>query len=190
MKQRGAQIKAGNFQKVAEIEDKINTLKSENLEHYTRPVFAFITFEKEQGYAIGSAYDSKDPVFLGQPIKICEATEPTDIIWENRHFTDEQRKSNLFKVLISATLYLLVALVIITLLKLLGMIVTSKYVTTNCSLIKEQFGDKLQAYAYYEYKNFYDQDVDTRMTGVLQCFCQREYQNSDGGAAFYNKEYR
>lgn len=79
---------------------------------------------------------------------------------------------------------------LITFLKFLGMTVTSKYVKTNCPLIEEQFGAKLQAYAYYEYKNYYLDDTDTKMTGVLQCFCQKEYANSDGGRAFYNKEYR
>ena len=50
LKQRGAQIKEGNFKKVAALEEEINNLKQENIEDYTRPVFAFITFLQEGGY--------------------------------------------------------------------------------------------------------------------------------------------
>jgi hypothetical protein len=73
---------------------------------------------------------------LGAKVEITEAPEPTDIIWENRHFTEQQRKVNLRKVIFSATLQLIASLIVITLLKMLTMMVTSKYPPANCGLIQ------------------------------------------------------
>lgn len=142
LKQRGAQIKAGNFKKVVELEEKINDLKASNIEDLTRPVYAFITFLQEGGYEAAKDV-SEGTRILGSKIKISEAPEPTDIIWENRHFTDEMRKQNLRKVILSATLQLFAALICITLLKYISMLVTSKYPKTNCAFVYEQYDSKL-----------------------------------------------
>jgi len=62
------------------------------------PVTAFITFEKPFGSHVASAYHElhqtnlKSPwgqKLLGFDLKLYDASEPTDIIWENRHFTEE-----------------------------------------------------------------------------------------------------
>ena len=135
LKQRGNQIKEGNFKKVAAIEEEINNLKQENIEDYTRPVFAFITFLQEGGYEAAKNF-SGQATLLGAKVEITEAPEPTDIIWENRHFTEQQRKVNLRKVIFSATLQLIASLIVITLLKMLTMMVTSKYPPANCGLIQ------------------------------------------------------
>jgi hypothetical protein len=62
LKQRGAAIKNAQFQKVLEIETKISAMKNENLDSYTRPVFAFLTFENEAGYEVARKFaeDSTD----------------------------------------------------------------------------------------------------------------------------------
>lgn len=57
LKQRGNAIKAGNFKKVQELEETINQLKLENFDDYTRPVYAFITFELEGGYEASKNFD-------------------------------------------------------------------------------------------------------------------------------------
>jgi len=50
------------------------------------PVSAFITFEEEDGKIM--ALKTKNPtLLLNKSIKMEPASEPTDIIWENRHFT-------------------------------------------------------------------------------------------------------
>jgi len=66
-----------------------------------------------------------------------EATEPTDIIWENRHFTEDDKRANLNKVIISASLYLTGSLIIITALKGSSMALTAKYPAANCELINK-----------------------------------------------------
>jgi hypothetical protein len=49
LKQRGAAIKYEKFDKMREINKNIDDLKSKNLDKYTRPVSAFLTFENEEG---------------------------------------------------------------------------------------------------------------------------------------------
>jgi hypothetical protein len=67
------------------------------MKKFYRPVTAFLTFENEEGLNRMLAYNeavSADPelaefkTLLGAPLDIEEASEPTDIIWENRHFTN------------------------------------------------------------------------------------------------------
>lgn len=64
-------------------------------------------------------------------------------------------------------MYLIAALIFIVGLKWIGMLVTSKYPKTNCALVQQQYGAKLQDYAYIEHSNFYKTDKDAQMTGVL-----------------------
>ena len=65
----------------------------------TRPVCAFITFESDDGYNEALSYTKKGWLskvtagddkattanILGRPVNFVAATEPTNIIWENRH---------------------------------------------------------------------------------------------------------
>jgi hypothetical protein len=88
LKKRGMLIKEAKFEECLLLEEKITKLKDENLDSYIRPVFAFLTFENEAGYEVGRKYDSDETSLLECKINIKEATEPTDIIWENRHYTD------------------------------------------------------------------------------------------------------
>ena len=78
------------------INKKIDELKSKNVEKYNRPVTAFLTFENEEALNRCRAYNdtvanddqySDYRTLLGEHLRIDDASEPTDIIWENRHFT-------------------------------------------------------------------------------------------------------
>lgn len=95
LKQRGLAIKLEKYDKMREINKKIDNLKAANLSKYNRPVTAFLTFENEEG--LNRCKNYKDTVqqeefkeireLLGQELDFEDAAEPTDIIWENRHFT-------------------------------------------------------------------------------------------------------
>lgn len=103
LKKRGNFIKAEKWEKVDEINDKIdNSLKNEKLlNELQTPCSVFMTFESEEGYnrAIGYNVATKNgelprhySKILGQPFHIEPASEPTDIIWENRQFTKCTRR--------------------------------------------------------------------------------------------------
>lgn len=56
LKQRGLAIKLEKYDKMREINKKIDELKQKNLEKYNRPVTAFLTFENEEGLNRCKAY--------------------------------------------------------------------------------------------------------------------------------------
>ncbi len=49
LKSRGQAIKFEKFDKMREINKKIDELKTQNIDKFTRPVSAFLTFENEEG---------------------------------------------------------------------------------------------------------------------------------------------
>lgn len=53
------------------------------------PVGAFVTFESEEGYKKCLTLKDRQSkvLILGQKPKLKEAPEPTNIVWENRHFS-------------------------------------------------------------------------------------------------------
>lgn len=69
----------------------------EKLDETQRPVVCFITFETEKGKNTADMYNSLVKLhpdegnecheLLGEKLKLQEASEPTDIIWENRQIT-------------------------------------------------------------------------------------------------------
>ena len=76
------------------------TKRQELLDSVQRPVSCFVTFENEEGKCRADEYNSivaSIPEYqhfqhlLGQPFKIQQAPEPSDILWENRHYTKNQR---------------------------------------------------------------------------------------------------
>jgi hypothetical protein len=66
-----------------------------------RPVDAFITFEEEDGKIVAGSIEDLDvkPKFLEETLEFIEATEPTNIIWENRHYDDAHYFKEGLKVL-------------------------------------------------------------------------------------------
>ena len=85
LRKRGQLIASQKFDKMREQEEVVNRL-FEDFDKLTVPVSAFITFEEEDGKIIALKYNG-DKQLLGQSLKLINASEPTDIIWENRHFT-------------------------------------------------------------------------------------------------------
>jgi len=81
------------------VEKEISALlkDEEHFKKFTTPVDAFITFEEEDGGIIAQEFEAqftftgkREPAkaqFMGDDLFLEECTEPTNIIWENRHFT-------------------------------------------------------------------------------------------------------
>lgn len=105
---RGVIIVDGKFTKLKEINQKIDDCMEKHKEKIERPVAAFITFENQEGFERGvfyfphhteeenHEYDWVDPVteedkqFLGKKLELKRATEPANILWENRHTTGKE----------------------------------------------------------------------------------------------------
>ena len=105
-----------------EIDAQINKIKNDHLEDLTTPVAVFMTFENEEG--VNRALNYNETImnndqythlrtWLGDHvIEIKQASEPTDIIWENRHFTEAYRVSQKIKNVILIVILLSISFTI------------------------------------------------------------------------------
>lgn len=109
LKARGLHLMFNRYIKAKEVEDKMIKCKEENFESLIRPVDAFITFEEEDGKIVAGELEAEFTFFgkkkpaefqlLDEDLHFIEATEPTNIIWENRHFTAADYLKRTFQVL-------------------------------------------------------------------------------------------
>lgn len=83
LRERGTYIKEQEWKMVKRIEAKIDHLKETNFESFVWPVSAFITFKTEDGYNRAQQYEGK-LLKNTKVVSFREASEPSDIIWENR----------------------------------------------------------------------------------------------------------
>jgi hypothetical protein len=120
-------------------------------------------------------------LFCGQELDLQEASEPTDIIWENRHFHPFTRT---IKRLIVYTVILVClggSAAIIYSFTMKSLAAKLKYPKVKCTptdpipLEYEGRDEAWQNAAIQEYwiNNLYSQEKKkTHFTGVMQCYCE------------------
>ena len=101
LKERGDIIKNERWKDMGPVDENINKIKKEKIDDLMTPVAVFMTFECEEGVNRAMAFNEivdKDESlshlrkWLGHhTFEIKKAPEPSDIIWENRHFTTFDR---------------------------------------------------------------------------------------------------
>lgn len=83
---RALALKAGKFEKARTIQNEMTKYKNDNLEELTAPKMFYCTFHHEYAYHKAIEVDKKMQLsIMNEQVSIREATEPMDIIWENRH---------------------------------------------------------------------------------------------------------
>lgn len=146
LKDRGNAIKFEKWDLMRDINKRINELKTKNVEKYNRPVTAFLTFENEEGINRCRAYTdvvenddqySHFKTFLGEQLNFEDASEPTDIIWENRHFTSWDRFKRTLIVVGYVTVILSISFVIIFFCSQEANKPLLKYPPMNCTEMEE-----------------------------------------------------
>ena len=65
----------------------IDAIIKDSYDSLIRPTSAFITFEEEDSRQVALKFDQESKMIHGQQIRFEVASEPTDIIWENRIYT-------------------------------------------------------------------------------------------------------
>lgn len=85
LRDRGNYIALQKFDRVQKQDTVINEL-FKDFEALTRPTACFITFEEEDATIIALNLPRGEQL-LGQKMEFKQASEPTDIIWENRIYT-------------------------------------------------------------------------------------------------------
>lgn len=204
LKTRGTYVKGEKWEKVADINKKIfEGIQDEKLlNHMQRPCSIFATFETEEGYERATRYndlvsktseknigdltdDNLDNYthyekMLGQEIDLQEASEPTDIIWENRQFTTNQRR---FKRIIVYTIILIMLVcsgAIIYICSTTSRVLKEKYPVVSCESIAEEYENgidsdrwKVKAATEYNYNKWLESIGNpTNYNGKMQCLCE------------------
>jgi len=210
LRQRGNFIMNEKWDKAEECEKKIEDLKNENLTQFTRPVSVFMTFEDEEGVQralefqkwfdekVATEWESDNPADKikidtmnkwlhngddeGLEIEIQPASEPSDIIWENRHFTPAQRSKKSIIVWIVISLALLASFIIIFAGRKSQKAVATRYPPVDCEPFYENYGtgDSLYQFAFADYsgnQKLIDEGKKTSYQGYMQCYCN--YQASE-----------
>ena len=142
LKKRGSAIKAEKWDEQRKIEAEINELKNREFDVLITPCSVFMTFENEEGVNRALNYDeaieADDKLqdlkyWLGKhEIEIQSASEPSDIIWENRHFTPWQRTKKEIIVWSILTLLLLVSFYVILLFTTISNELIKTYPVVEC----------------------------------------------------------
>jgi hypothetical protein len=134
-----------------EVEQKITELKNKEFLKFTRPVGAFITFEEEDAYNLALKYEPQynfsgkllppadEAQFLDQDFYLDKATEPTNILWENRHLTPSDRFKRMLQVVAIIFILTLVSFVIIFTLKSLPIRINKTWKPVDCVNIESAF---------------------------------------------------
>lgn len=194
LRYRGTCIKNEDWDGLKATNETIqNALKTDQelLDKLQRPCAAFVTFESEEGHARATNYEDvvnsyrqfqrpEYTQFLGGPFKMIEASEPTDIIWENRGFTEEERTRKKGTVTIVIISLLLLSFFLIFILQKKAQVLKGKYPAIPCENVQDRYqlhndAWKRDAIKEYLYNSRQEQEgLSPHYSGVMQCFCNIE----------------
>ena len=143
---RGELIIQGKYTKIKEINKEIQHKLTWEKEELTRPVAAFISFEKQEGYEralkLWPKPKKNDPMnnsntFLKEQIKIQAAPEPSNILWENIHVISKVKNRRYCAVTLIIAFLLMGMFVLFTLLDVISVRNLMRYPSsTDCNAIK------------------------------------------------------
>jgi len=143
LKKRGTAIANLKFDEMRKVEKEIDVLINDEFDKLTEPVSAFIIFEEEDGVivALEESETNEDAQIMGQRMKFKPATEPTNIIWENRHITVIQMYLRLIFVTIISGILLALSFWAIFLTQVKAINADSTFPpTTDCAAIETNYG--------------------------------------------------
>ena len=142
----------------------------EEFRELTRPTAGFITFEEEDAKLIAINASKREKEFMGKKIQFEEPSEPTDIIWENRHWTD---KDIFWRSLFAWIIILLLmagSFVFIWWVSSISSKVAKVFPTIDCDAQKATYGEAFEEFAVHDY-DYITTHPNKPSRGVLQCFC-------------------
>jgi len=141
----------------------------QDFDDLTVPVSAYITFCEEDSKII--ALKNRSNKNIMGVTKFKDASEPTDIIWENRHFT----KADYFKRSMCAYLVMVALLlgsfILVFVVASYSSKIANTYPQVDCNTISSDYGTKLMTYAYDDW-SYIKANPGKKSSGTLQCFCQ------------------
>ena len=147
--------------------------------------------ETEEGYNRACQYNDTITMpefrqyshFLGEEIELQPASEPTDIIWENRNYTENER---LFKKVIVAFIILIllsISFTIIFISQKASLAKKNKYPKVQCSSFEKDYQGRHNQWSIdsineYQVNLEYEKNLlPTHFEGTMQCFCNNEHKH-------------
>lgn len=155
-----------------ECEQKISVLKNERFQDLTKPVEAFITFVAEDGSIVGQYFEpeytlsgKRKPAkgtFMGQDLFLRESTEPTNIIWENMHWTSRDYLKRSAIVFTAIGFLIAISFAFMFWFKSYSIQLFAKYPQVDCTIVEQDYYSQanhsyyqLRDYAHQEYNGYY-----------------------------------
>ena len=138
LRKRGKAIANNDFNTMRQEDWEIQQLLVE-FEQLTVPTDALITFESDDSKIFALKNDSQTKL-LGQEFRFTDASEPTDIIWENRHFT---RRDYIIRELIALgaiVILLFLSLLIIMYISLYSARMAATFPPQDCESVQSSYG--------------------------------------------------
>ena len=169
------------------VDQEINKVKNTSLEDFTTPCSIFMSFECEEGVNRALQFNKTvraNPaefadlnVWLDQfQVDIKRASEPTDIIWENRQYTPRQRLLKSIFVFTFLVFLLACSFLMILICSQSSQRLLNKYPSNiDCDLITAgKTAEELEASAIIEYTSLSTAEAggeSVSYKGHVQCFC-------------------
>jgi hypothetical protein len=144
----------------------------EDFDKLTVPTSAFITFESDDAQ-IAAVNLETDYTLLGSKLKFEEASEPTDIIWENRRFTMEDYWKRNGIAYSTIAVMLVISGIIIYCISQYAAAVQNTFPPVNCDQLIDAYGDVLETAAIQDF-NYIAQNKKATSSGCLQCYCNQQ----------------
>lgn len=155
METRGQYIKDLDFQRVKDVDDEINKMIKEKYKNLTEPVCAFITFESTEAKTEAVAYskemrkgkrDNSQKIEYGQETilnkvpKFVTASDPTNIIWENRQIKGFTFCCRMSTAIVIISVLLICSCLFMLFLKNASLKMVMKYPSVDCQALFQIFG--------------------------------------------------
>ena len=118
----------------------------------------------------------KERKLLGRVMKFKNASEPTDIIWENRHFVKSETRSREFIAFLIIGFLLFLSFLFIFKVSRLSSSIAKTFPAVSCEAINNNYGTQLQKFAIEDY-DFIEANPGIASSGALKCFCTAELKN-------------
>ena len=80
---------------------------------------------------------------MGEDLFLKEATEPTNIIWENRHFTEKERWTRKIHAMLLIFLLVFASFAVIYYVKVTALNIALKYPSVDCVSVTTAYGPTL-----------------------------------------------
>jgi hypothetical protein len=150
---RGKFLAEGEFFKLDDIDNEIQEYFRENKNKIVRPVQAFIIFETQEAKErcikffetsqdfFGNIVYGENPLkLLNHNLSVRQASDPTNILWENQSRSRRQMKCRIAIWLIAIILVFSISILLFTYLKKFGVDIITKFPqNTNCESIDKLF---------------------------------------------------